>query len=226
MEYCSKCGNPLEPDAKFCGTCGQVAQQSGQTPPVGYSTGLPQQTSKPKRSKKGIVVVGIVVIAVIIAALLLSGPIMGGSTNGHPAGQIYNGSYLTFTITGTSLYGLPLSGTETLTFNNVTATSYSLKQTTTFNGVSSSTSSNYQMSNGDWTSTFSLNSYSVTPTLVGQESIQTNYGQKTTYHYSESNIGGTIGFWKDTGNQIIYQLSYYDTAGDSLTWKLTGTNMI
>lgn len=192
----------------------------------------PQQVPKPARSKKGIVIVGVVVLAVIIAAILLMGSILGGTTNGHPAGAIYDGSYLKYSMVQTS-GPYTYTGNLTFTFNNVTTTSYSLRSSGIFDEWNSLSndynrfdySNDYNIINGDWTNNFALSSTSGIPILIGQETLNTNYGQKTTNHYSGINDGGTVEFWKDVSNHIVYKMQYTDSNGIDV-YKLTNTNMI
>jgi hypothetical protein len=226
MDICSKCGNPINAGDKFCQTCGQSVGATNQPPVMTNATPTPQQASGPRRSKKGIALVGGIVVVVIIAALLLAGPLLSGITNGHPTGQIYNGSYLKFSISG-MIDGQSRIGSVTLTFNNVTSTSFSLKESGTTNGQANvEYSSNYQMTNGDWTTVFKQGSSSSGSLLMGQETLQTNYGQKITNHYVFTTNYGNLGLWKDVNNPMVYQIQNSYSNGESVIWELTDTNMM
>ena len=229
MNNCSNCGNPIDVDSKFCIKCGQSVERSISQQMQNNIPLAPQQASKPARSKKGIVVVGVVILVAVIAAVLLMGSILGGSTNGHPVGAIYDGSYLRYSAVQTS-GGYVSTGNLTFTFDNVTTSSYSTHSSIVFDNQNPLSNNYYDYNNvyiinGDWTKTFVFISTSGAPTLIGQEKLNTNYGEKTTNHYSGVNGGGTLEFWEDVSNQMLYQIQYTDSNGVDV-YKLTNTNMM
>jgi hypothetical protein len=180
---------------------------------------------EPKRNKTKIalVVVAAIVVVLVIASIML----IGGASNRSTAGNVKNGGYLAYSAVGTGPTGQPITGNMTMTFENVTATGYSIRDSFTVNGLTSYSSENMSLIDGNWVASSSDGSANLTaPVLIGHETLQTNFGQKSTDHYSESYTGYTYEFWQDSGNQMLYQLRFTYSFGMVLTCDLTSTNMM
>lgn len=196
---------------------------NAQTPNGAQMTTFNQSAPKPKRTMMALVVVAGVVVVLVIAAILL----IGVGDNKSTAGEIRNGGYLAYSAVGTGPTGQSLNGNLTMTFENVTKTSYSIRDSFTINGVTSNSSENMTLINGDWVASSPDGSANLTsPVMVGHETLQTHFGQKSTDHYSETYPGYTYEFWQDNGSNMIYQLRFTYSFGMTLTCDLTATNML
>lgn len=144
---------------------------------------------KPKKSKTVLVIIVAVIVFVIVAgALLLMG--MGGTSNGSSAGQIKNGSYLDYSGTGTTASGQQLVGSVAISFDNVTSANYTMKESITINGQTTNLSQIVDPSIESWITSSGFGSLNESAQkMIGQETLQTNFGQKTTKHYSENFSG-------------------------------------
>ncbi len=183
-----------------------------------------QPTPTPKKSKTVLVVVAAVIVVVVVAALLLVG--MGGITNGSTAGQIKNGSYLDYSGTGTTATGQQLAGSVTISFNNVTSANYTMRESITINGQTTNLSQIVNSSTESWVTSTGSGSLNESAKLIGQQTLQTNFGQKTTNHYSENFSGYLYEFWEDSSNGVLYEMKFTYTDGGEFTCMLTSTNML
>jgi hypothetical protein len=199
-----------------------VQSSNGQTSPGLNMTNIPQQTPKSKRSKTALIIVATVVVVLVIAAVML----MGSTANRSTVGEIKNGGYLAYSANGAGPSGQSITGNLTMTFDNVTSTRYTIEESFNMNGLTFNSSENMTMINGSWVASSSDGSANLTsPVLIGQQTLQTNFGQKTTDHYSETYTGYTYEFWQDNGNQMLYQLKFTYSSGLVITCVLTSTNM-
>ncbi len=168
----------------------------------------------------------VVVIVVIVATIAVIDPSFGSTLTGTHSEQVHNGDYLIYSATGTAS-SLPLSGTLTLEFSNVTSNSCTMETTINLNGRTASSSDVVALASGGMTSTTgSVPGASGPATLIGRENISTNYGQKITNHYSIPYSDYTYEFWEDAGNHVPYLLRFVYTDGMVLNCKLTSTNMM
>lgn len=194
-------------------------------PPTMNMNAAPMQTTRTKRPRTVMVILAAVVVVVIVSAVLLIG--LGGTSNGSSSGEIRNGGYLTYSVKGLESSGQSIAGNLTMTFDNVTTTSYSMKESFSIMGQTVNSSEDMKMVNGQWTASSGDGSANMTtPKLIGQETLQTNFGQKTTNHYSEKYDDYTYEFWQDSGSQLLYQLKFSFSYGTVLTCSLTSTNMM
>lgn len=187
-----------------------------------YTEGKPQRKviSKPLI----MIIAAIAVVAVIAAAVLLINPLMGSSTL-----EFHNGDYLMYSVSGLGAYNQPVSGTMTMTFENVTKTNCTLEMTAVLNSQINKQSMNIDLTSGDWISnTGSSGPDSPEPMLIGKEALSTKYGTKTANHYSvpDDGMGFDYDYWEDASSGIPYKFSYVYAGGGTITMVLIDTNMM
>jgi hypothetical protein len=216
------------------GQAASVPANAGQAPSAMISTNAPQQSPGPRKSRTVLIAIAaIVVIIVIVTALILmgdggtsNGASNGATNNGSMAGQIRDGSYMNYTGIGTMSTGQTLTGTIAISFSNMTSTSYTMTESITINGHSTTLSQSVNKSTGSWINLASgTNGTTGSKTLVGQESLQTNFGEKTTNHYTTSFSGYKFDYWEDASSQILYKMQFTYTTGGTFICTLTSTNM-
>ena len=138
-------------------------------PPAMDMSATPTQTTKTKRPRTVMVIVAAVVVVVIVSAVLLIGL---GTSNGSSAGEIRDGGYLTYSVKGLEPSGQSIAGNLTMTFDNVTTTSYSMKESFSLMGQTVNSSEDMKMVNGQWTASSGDGSANMTtPKLIESGNI-------------------------------------------------------
>lgn len=208
---------------------------AGQARPAMSST-APQPAPGPKKSRTVLMVAvaAIVVVVVVVAALLLlgnggtsNGAFNGTTNNGSLAAQIHDGSYLEYSGTITIPTGGTMTGTISITFSNTTSTSYTMTESITIYGHTTTVSQKVNRTTESWINSSSGTTGTVgQQTLVGTETLQTNFGTKTTNHYTTSYSGYTYDYWEDTSSQMLYKMQFTYGTGGTFSCTLTSTNMM
>lgn len=225
-QYCSRCGVSI-------GQLPQVTpyaqpQMQQQVPPPGQpqmqQPYYPQQQPimapsappAPPKSRTPVIAIGIVIAVIAVIAIVILAVVLLAFGEKYPLDV---GDYLEYTYFGTSFFS-SYSGTVMIQVTGETETTYTI--TVSYTGDYYESPESYTFSKKETME--DSGAYGELGMNMGAETITTEIGTRTCYHYQNSEAGTDYHYWIGQENGILYKMTIDTLVGD-LIFVLHETNI-